>query len=147
MTFTTKASSKFTNHSTCGFWALATTVVVMAIFMLLLCTSDRKAQTIGAVTVSAFFATVIAYFLSPTQPSIWYWGGPVLLAMVGYLLQYFGKYDGWQIGEVRGAFAGLARPLPLDYAGAGVASSLYAYWLSRRWHRERESSEVTQTTD
>ena len=98
-------------------------------------------------TVSAFFATVIAYFLSPTQPSIWYWGGPVLLAMVGYLLQYFGKYEGWQIGEVRVLSPAWRGRCHWITPAQEVASSLYAYWLSRRWHREHESSEVTQTTE
>jgi hypothetical protein len=66
---------------------------------------------------------------------------------IGYLLQYFGQAPGWQIGEIHGTFAGLARPLPLDYAGAGVASSIVSYWISRRWQHEREVASVAGTTE
>jgi hypothetical protein len=40
----------------------------------------------------------------------------------------------------------LARPLPLDYAGSGVAGSIVGYWVSRRWQHEREVSTVTGDT-
>jgi hypothetical protein len=127
--------------------ALLCNVIVTALCMMLLAESDRKAQVILAVAISSFLGTITAYYFIPTRPSAWYWAAPILVGVIGYGFQYFGNADGWQIGEVRGALAGLARPLPIDYAGAGVAGSVYGYWLSRRWQHQREISTVTGDTE
>jgi hypothetical protein len=124
--------------------ALAANVLVTAALMMLFTTSDRKAQVIAAIAISSFLGTLAAYYIVPTKPSYWYWSAPLLVGLIGYLLQSFGSSDGWQIGEVRGTFAALARPLPLDYAGAGVASSIIGYWMSRRWQHEREINDLTE---
>jgi len=41
----------------------------------------------------------------------------------------------------------LARPTPLDYAGAGTVGSLIGYWMSRRWqqHRDDEAAGAGET--
>jgi hypothetical protein len=122
--------------------SLATNVVVTGATLCLLCQTDRKAQAIIAVGGASFFGTVVAYLLVPTRPSPWYWSAPLLVGAIGYLMQYFGKGAGWEIGEVRGALGALARPLPLDYAGSGIALAIIGYWASRRWQHERETSAV-----
>src|SRR5581483_9061192 len=129
------------------FLALASNVTVIAIVMLFLAASDRKAQVLGAVAISSFLGTLLAYYIVPTKPSIWYWAAPLVVAIIGYGFQYTKVPGGWEIGEVRGTFAPLARALPLDYAGAGVAASILAYWISRRWQHEREVSTVTGDSD
>jgi hypothetical protein len=126
--------------------ALVTNVIVMSVFMVLIAASDRKVQVVGAVAISSFLGTLAAYYLVPTKPSANFWVAPILVGIIGYMLQYFGSPAGWQIGEVRGTFAALARPLPLDYVGAGGASSIIAYWMSRRWQHEREISTVAGPT-
>jgi hypothetical protein len=122
--------------------ALVANVIIISILMMFFAASDRKVQVLAAVAISSFLGTLAAYYLVPTRPSIWYWAAPILVAVIGYAVQYIGNPGGWQIGEVRGTFAALARPLPLDYAGSGVAASIVAYWTSRRWQHEREISSV-----
>jgi len=102
--------------------SLATNVVVMGVVMCLLATSDRKAQVIMAVGISSFAGTAVSYFLVPTRPSPWFWSAPLIVGAIGYLMQYFGNGAGWEIGEVRGTFAALARPLPIDCGGVTHAA-------------------------
>lgn len=120
--------------------ALATQVVVMSIVMMILCETDRKPQVIASVGLSAFLGTLAAHSLFPTRPSLWYWTGPLVVGVVGYMLAYSGSASMWMIGEVSGTFAPeMARPLPLDYVGAGPAGAIIGYWTSRRWQRMREA--------
>ncbi|HEV2292964.1 MAG TPA: hypothetical protein VGR35_03860 [Tepidisphaeraceae bacterium] len=120
--------------------ALATQAVVMAIIMMILCETDRKPQVIASVGLAAFVGTLAAHSLFPARPSLWYWTGPLLVGVVGYLLAYSGSSTAWAIGEVGGTFAPeLGRPLPLDYVGAGPAGAIIGYWTSRRWQRMREA--------
>ncbi|HEX3358698.1 MAG TPA: hypothetical protein VHS31_17105 [Tepidisphaeraceae bacterium] len=120
--------------------AFATNVVVIAALMMILSASDRKMQAVCAVASSSFIATVLAYYLVPTEPSAWYWAAPIAVGAIGYLFQYFGNTNGWRIGEPQGTFAALARPLPLDYVGSGVAFSIFGYWSARKWHRENANT-------
>lgn len=126
--------------------ALLIAVIVISVCLMLLAPTDRKAQVVIAVALSSFFGTLAAYYVVPTKPSGWYWAAPIVVGVIGYGLQYIGKPGGWEIGELRGALAALARPLPLDYAGSGVAGSIVGYWVSRRWQHEREVSTVTGDT-
>lgn len=122
------------------FAALATQVVVMSIVMMILCETDRKPQVLASVGLAAFFGTLAAHSLFPVRPSLWYWTGPLVVGVVGYLLAYGASGNSWQIGEVGGTFAPeLGRPLPLDYVGAGSAGAIIGYWTSRRWQRIREA--------
>ena len=122
--------------------ALAINVIIVTLLMMLLAATDRKVQVLAAVAISSFLGTLAAYFVVPTRPSFWFWSAPIVVGVVGYALQYLGNPAGWQIGEVHGTFAALARPLPLDYASTGVAASIVGYWMSRRWQHEREISTV-----
>jgi hypothetical protein len=124
-------------------FALLANVIVTAALMMLLAQTDRKAQVIGALLISSYLGTLAAYYLVPTRPSAWYWSAPIIVGILGYITQSLGNGSAWQIGQVRGTFAALARPLPLEYAGAGVASAIVGYWMSRRWQHEREISAAT----
>ena len=117
--------------------AAATQVVVMTLGVMLLAPSDAKAQVLAAVGISAFLATAASHSLFPVRPSIWYWIGPLMVGVFGYGAAYFNGDDAWKIGVIRGLFAPLARPLPLDYASVGTAGAILAYWMSRRWQRAR----------
>lgn len=112
--------------------ALAAQVVLTMLGMLLLCQSDAKPQVLASLGITCFFASIGAHHFIATHPSIWYWLGPMIVGAVGYTMQYFNPGE-WMIGDFKGFFAPLARPLPLDYAGMGTAASLLGYWTSKRW--------------
>jgi hypothetical protein len=120
--------------------SLGVQVVVMTVAMLLLAQSDRQAQVIVAVGLSAFLGTLASYYVGPVQPSVWFWMGPIIVGTIGYVLTYANP-GGWEIADPRGYFAALVRPLPLDYAGAGTLGALMGYWLSRRWQANAEAAQ------
>jgi hypothetical protein len=119
--------------------ALATQVVVMSILMMLLCETDRKPQALASVIISSYLGTLAAHSLFPARPSLWYWGGPLIVGVVGYALAFSGSSGTWMIGRVSGLAPELGRPLPLDYVGGGAAGAIVGYWTSRRWQRGREN--------
>jgi hypothetical protein len=127
--------------------AFATNVVVIAALMMILSASDRKMQSICSVAFASFVSTLLAYYLVPTERSAWYWASPIGVGVMGYLFQYFGNTSAWRIGETQGTFAALARPLPLDYVGAGVAFSILGYWSARKWQRENGNAAHPKTVN
>jgi hypothetical protein len=118
-----------------------TQAVAMSILMMILCRSDDKAQALASVGVSALLATLAAHQFVPARPSAWFWTGPALVGLAGYIGTYFHP-SGWNIGDVRGFFAPLARPLPIDYASFGTAGAILGCWTSRRWQRGRVQAEL-----
>ena len=117
--------------------ATATHVCAMATLVLVTCQSSDKGQALASVGVASLLASVIAGMIAPTRPSFWYWAGPLIVGLLGYVTSSFNS-TGLPIGQPRGYFANLARPLPLDYASTGTAGAMLGYWLARAWHRERE---------
>jgi hypothetical protein len=120
--------------------ATLTHIIIMSMLMMILCQSDQKAQVLASVLISAMLASMGAHQFVATSPSIWFWSGPLAVALLGYVGTYFSP-SGWNIGVARGVFAPLARPQPLDYASWGVAGAIMGYWISRRWHRARHAAE------
>ena len=123
--------------------ALLTHALVTIIVVLLIAQTDDKAQVLAAVFVGTFIASVAAHHLFPTRPSIWYWGSPLIVGLLGYVLAYAGS-DLWMIGVVGGYAPGLGRPTPLDYASAGTAGSVIGYWMSRRWQRQQDEEAIEE---
>jgi len=110
--------------------ALAVQVVIMGLCVWLLSPTDVKKQVAIAVFVGAFAGTTLGEYISPNRKApFWYWLGPFVVGAVGFLMAYFNASD-WTVGSAQGSLAGLARPLPLDYAGAGIIGSLLGYWVS-----------------
>jgi hypothetical protein len=126
--------------------AFCAQLVVSTVLLLLLGQSDQKRQVLAAVGFSSFIGTIAAYFAAPTQPSVWYWIGPIVVAIIGYLAAMVTP-AGLEIGDPRGPLANLIRPLPLDYASIGTAGSILGYWMSRRWQRQREDAEEEQAEE
>ena len=125
-----------------GAMALVGQIVVMIFLMALLAQTDRKAQVIWSVAISSFLSALAAHSLFPARPSIWFWAAPIIVGALGYTLAWFGGPPGVG-GTINGLLPALARPLPLDYAGAGVAGALYGYWTSRKWLHEHEDEPHT----
>jgi hypothetical protein len=120
-----------------GLMAMGAQVISMIFLMLLLAQSDKKAQVTWSVGISAMISTLLAHSLFPARPSIWFWSGPFVVAMIGYVIAWFGP--GPLVGgQVGGFLPQLGRPLPLDYAGLGTAGAILGYWTSRSWQHERE---------
>ncbi len=109
--------------------ALGVQLVVMAAIMLFLAMSDGKKQVLFSLILAGFFATGIAEAqFARARAGAWYWVGPLLLGVAGYVIAYFHPHD-WATGNLQDTFAGWARALPLDYASAGAAGSLLGYWV------------------
>ena len=109
--------------------ALAVQLVVMAAMMLYLAMSDGKKQVLFSLFISGFFATGIAEAqFARARAGAWYWVGPLVLGIVGYVIAYFHPQD-WVTGNLQDTFAAWARAVPLDYASAGAAGSLLGYWV------------------
>lgn len=116
--------------------AILTAVLAQAAFVAvgvaLLVPNAEKKQAAFGVLAACFLATAIAqHYFHDERLARWYWAGPVLVGVLGYLLNAFGggAAEAVETGRLVGSFAALARPLPLDYAGAGVAGALMGYWI------------------
>jgi len=120
--------------------AFAMQAGVMALGMFLFAQTDAKSQVLAAIGISSFVGACIAYYMYPISPSPWLWTGPLVVGCAGYIVAYFQVSPTdtlWQTGHLTHTLAPLARPLPIDYATLGPAGAILAYWLSRRWHRQR----------
>ncbi len=109
--------------------ALITQVLVTMLAMMLLCQTEAKNQALASVGLAAAVGTIAAYISFPVRPSIWYWTGPLIVGLVGYISAATGQVTGLTIGSPQGIFGALARPLPVDYASTGVAGAILGYWM------------------
>jgi hypothetical protein len=112
--------------------AAVTQIVATGVFMMFLCQSEAKNQSLASVAIASFLATCLAYKYAPVRPSIWYWSGPLIVGLIGYILAAMGQDANLSIGSPIGTFAALARPLPIDYASVGPAGAMLAYWMMRK---------------
>jgi hypothetical protein len=110
--------------------ALFTHAAAMMALMVLLCRSDAKHQTLAAVFISSALATAITVQFVHVRSSLWFWLGPLAVALFGYVFSVWHP-EGWQAGVLHGPLAALARPVPLDYVGMGPAGAILGGWLSR----------------
>lgn len=123
--------------------ALGVQAVSMALVVMIICQTDAKKQVLAAVFIGGFVGAMSAHAVFPVRPSIWYWAGPLLVGVGGYLWAHSNP-GAWQIGQPSVA---LARPLPLDYASVGPMGAILGYWMSRRRQRGREEDEREESTD
>jgi hypothetical protein len=100
-------------------------------------------QVIAAAFIGSFAGSAAAHSIFATGPRSWYWLPPLVLGAVSYALAGMSPPAGIDIADPRGPFIGLVRPLPLDYASAGVAGAVMGHWMSRRWQKEREATANT----
>jgi len=117
-------------------------VVGMALCEQIFIQTDYQAQAMAGVMISGFAGSLVAYMYRPLSEGIWYWTGPAVLGVIGYLLAYF-FCDGVAIGDLHGWAGPLARETPLIYISMGTAGALLGYWCSRRWAQpESDEDEV-----
>jgi hypothetical protein len=112
---------------------LAVQMVVMAVVELIVIQTDAKAQAMAGVFIGAYLGSLAAYMFTPLPQGIWYWTGPMGVAIAGHVLAYFSGANSSATGDLHGWNAALARATPLDYAGMGTAGALLGYWSIRRW--------------
>jgi len=116
--------------------------VATATLVLILCRTDQKVQCLASVGVASMLGSMLAAITAPARPSIWFWTGPLLVGLLGYVWAAFGGLGDAPIGQVTGYLSALARPLPLDYASAGIAGSMLGYWFGRSWATSEEAADA-----
>ena len=114
--------------------SLAVQTLITGYCLLVLMASEAKFQGIFAVGISSLVGGIVAQYLFPSASNGCYWLPPLAVGVIGYVLAYFNP-TGVNIGELTGRFAALGRPVPLDYAGSGVAAAIIGHWLARAWQR------------
>lgn len=119
---------------------LGVQMLAMGIVELILIQTDAKAQAMAGVFIAAYVGSLAAYSFTPLAEGIWYWAGPVALAVISYVFAYFGA-DLAATGDLHGWTAALVRATPLDYTGMGTAGALLGYWSVRRWMQPQEEGE------
>lgn len=114
------------------FLALVMSAGTCGFFMMILCQTQERAQVFFAVAISSYLAVWITHAFIPTRPGFWFWGGPILCGVAGYLMAWLGTTpQQLAVGEPGGWLAPLARPLPLDYVSIGISAALWRYVASR----------------
>jgi hypothetical protein len=112
--------------------AVIVQILVMGLLVLILAQTDAKKQCVAAVFFAGLVSATMAQSFSPgPQAARWHWVAPIVVGVIGYFLAAM-LSQGWVSGsrELDGFWAPLARPLPLDYASAGMLGALLGYWMS-----------------
>lgn len=105
-------------------------VVFTGVIVLVFAATDAKKQVLVSVFLASLIGSALADHSTPHRGAArWFWIGPMAVGVIGYVLAYFNA-TAWTTGAPTGTFAGLARPLPLDYASAGAAGALLGYWVA-----------------
>jgi len=118
--------------------AVVTQAGVMVFCLFLLMQTDAKKQVMVSVFLAAFAGAAASQSIFSVRLSPWYWCGPLIVGLLGYMWERFSPGAIWQAGQVQHV---LARALPLDYASAGPAGAILGYWASRNWEKKDEEDE------
>jgi hypothetical protein len=125
-----------------GWQELIRQIVVTAAVILIMAQSEDRKQLIAAVGIGAFAGAFFPYWQHGARPSVWYWTGPLIVGLIGYLFAFISPPQGFELGRPDlnggGILGALSRPLPLDYASMGPAGALLGYWMRRKSLKERE---------
>ena len=137
VTGTAQADSTNDRLTVVGVQALA-----MLILLSLIGQSPLKGQSITCAAAAGLIATLIVHQSYRVTGSICYLAGTLLAGVVAYVWSYF-NHAALPLGDTSGLLAGAARSLPLHYATAGVAGTIYGYWISGSWIAPKDSPTVT----
>jgi hypothetical protein len=119
--------------------SLAVQFLVTALGVMLIAQSEAKQQVMAAIFIASWGGAIVAHMSFGTGARGWYWLPPLLVGLFGYVLAWLFEPAGLAVADFRGVFAGLYRPMPLDYASMGPAGAIVGHWMSRRWQRDKES--------
>jgi hypothetical protein len=119
--------------------SLALQFLVTALGVMLIAQSEAKQQVMAAIFIGSWGGAIIAHMAFGTGSRGGYWLPPLVVGLFGYVLAYFFEPTGLVLADFRGAFAGLYRAMPLDYASMGPAGAIVGHWMSRRWQRDKEN--------
>ncbi len=111
--------------------AIGAQVLMTALLVMFLTPVDAKKGVLASVFFGSFLAASLTeYFFANAELYALYWVAPAVTGTVGYLLNYLANAAGapFVTGHLLGSFAPLARPLPLDYASAGMFAALIGFW-------------------
>ena len=111
--------------------ALLTHALVSGVLILVTVRGDERMQVTAMLVIASLLSSICTVRFIPAMPSSFFWLGPIIAGLVGYLVTAATGTGLLNIGEPTGYCAALARAMPLDYASAGVAGSLYGYWIGR----------------
>ncbi len=112
--------------------ALAISTGVCGVTVTLLARTQNETQVAFAVGIGGWLGAVVAHGFISTRPGPWFWAGPILAGLIGYIVAWFTTpSDFLAVGEPGGPLAALARPMPLDWIAAGVPMALVGYVRSR----------------
>lgn len=114
-------------------WQGVVTQISITGFLVVLFTStDQKFGVLAWIFLASLIGTgVTEHFFKADRLWPLYWAGPLMVAVLGYVLYaFFGDVEAaLKTGRTAGAFSSLARALPLDYAAAGATGALLGLWL------------------
>ena len=119
--------------------ALAVQGAITAGGVLFLAQSDAKAQVMVAVLIAALAGSAVTHQIYSTGPRSAYWAPPLVIGLLGYLLSAVSPPRGVERVDFVGGFSALVRPMPLDWASAGVIGAIMGHWMSRRWQKEKRA--------
>ena len=113
---------------------IAIQVLATTLFVMILTPIDSKKEVLASVLIASFIATsLVENWAATARLGPWYWVGPTLAAVMGYVLNFLANtaHAPQVNGDLYGLFAPLGRPLPLDYASAGMIGAMLGYYTTR----------------
>ena len=140
----TKNSSALVEVLGGGPLALAVTCVV-AMFVIWM-TAGRtpvaniaRGQVIASVFFGLYLGAMAGRYFTGIDHARYYMLAPLVAALVGFLLGYLQANMGWASGA-SAAYAqlatttlhALARPLPIEYIGVGLAGTIFGFWSAEK---------------
>ncbi|MFG0329429.1 MAG: hypothetical protein ACF8PN_05955 [Phycisphaerales bacterium] len=109
----------------------------------LIARTNLKGQALGAVIVGLALAVMIVRLARPRANGLLLFATPLVVGVVGYLIGAFVMSGGGAriIAEQR--VWALARPLPIDFIGAGIAGVSLGIFLARSFGPEEDAPPIS----
>jgi hypothetical protein len=111
--------------------AIGAQILMTALLVMFLTPVDAKKGVLASVFIGSLLgASLTEYFFDKAELAAWYWIAPAATGIIGYLLNFLANAANAPdvTGHLAGTFAPLSRPLPLDYASAGMFAALLGFW-------------------
>ena len=122
--------------------ATAMVGVFCGIVVLILARSDSPKQGLAAVVAGSLGGAYLVHRYIRVRPTAWLWMGPLIPAVAGYALAFFGDTD-TPTGLPTGYFGPLARVSPLAWA-VGPAAAFWGYRMSHATDREAAQKRLAE---